>query len=136
MGYPSIKTIKNGLGYLLDKQWGIDGVLKAKQIRALIDGSLSPDKFPSVEKWIGECFNPPSRQEKVHLAINEILGGYGVEAIRDNRWDNHFYMDIGLVYVNMGDAYTPTVCYDTRKDQWIVSSWGDSVEKDIKRFDV
>jgi hypothetical protein len=66
-------------------------------------------------------------------AINEILGGYGVEQITDNQW-SEYWCDGGLLYVNMGDAYTCTVIYDTRKDRWIVGSWGDVVERNEKRF--
>lgn len=66
---------------------------------------------------------------------NEIMGGFGVESIRDNEWDRDYYADIGLLYVNMGDTYETTLIYDTRKDKWIVSSWGDIVERHPKRFE-
>ncbi len=65
--------------------------------------------------------------------ISELLGGHGVEPLRDNGWD-YYYCDIGLLYVNMGETYTPTVCYDTRLKKWIITSWGDFVEKHPRRF--
>jgi hypothetical protein len=56
-----------------------------------------------------------------------------VEQITDSQWDN-YWCDSGLLYVNMGATYTETICYDTRKDQWIVCPWGDIVERNEKRF--
>lgn len=124
--YPSIKTIKTRLSIDHDK---------ALQIRHLIDGRMSPDHYKSVKQWIAQCLNMPSRIERIHCAINEIMEGYGIEAIKDNQ-SSRYYSDTGLMYVNMGDTYTPTVIYDTRKSQWIVASWGNIVERSEKRFNV
>jgi hypothetical protein len=42
----------------------------------------------------------------------------------------------GLDYVNMGDTYDTTLIFDHRKGRFIVSSWGDIVERDrTGRFD-
>lgn len=122
--YPSVKTITQRLG--VSKK-------KAKEIRGLMEGDINPDDYESVKKWMQRCYYKPRRVERVMEAINEILGGYGVEQITDSQWDN-YWCDSGLLYVNMGDAYSPTICYDTRKDQWIVCPWGDIVERNEKRF--
>jgi hypothetical protein len=105
--YPSVKTITQRLSVSKEK---------AKEIRGLMEGDINPNDV-----------------ERVFEVINEILGGYGVEQITDSQWDN-YWCDGGLLYVNMGDAYSPTICYDTRKDQWIVCPWGDIVERNEKRF--
>ena len=122
----SIKTIEQRLN--------IDHT-KAAQIRGLLDGTIDPLTFQTVSNWVNQCYNLPSKNELIHAAINEILGGYGIEAIRDNKW-SHYHQDIGLTYVNMGDTYTMTVCYDTRSDKWILSSWGDIIERNEKRFNM
>ena len=77
--------------------------------------------------------NTHSRIDEALDAINKTLGGYGVEAIVDNGWDR-YYQDLGVLYVNMGDTYCQTVCYDTRKEKWMVCSWGDIVDGNQKRF--
>jgi len=121
----SVKTIEMRLGIDRDK---------AKEIRGLLSGTINPMSYRSAKKWFHECYSSPSKIELIHEAINEVLGGYGIEAIRDNQWSS-YHCDIGLVYVNMGDTYTPTVCYDTRKDKWFLSSWGDVVEAYPSRFE-
>ena len=69
--------------------------------------------------------------------INSLIGGMGVESVRGRPWINHYFQDINLLYVNKGDTYTPTIVYDTLKDIWYIgASWGDIVEKDMKRFDI
>lgn len=67
--------------------------------------------------------------------INELMRGYGVESVRDNQWGN-YYLDIGLLHVNMGDSYIPTVIYDTRSGRWSVCCLGDIIDGNRKRFDI
>ena len=56
-------------------------------------------------------------------AFNEILDGYGVEAIPEPG----NYHNACILYVNMGDTYFPTVCYHGGKYKY--RSWGDMVEQ-------
>ena len=117
---PSVKRIMNVLGDNLRKDYGNDAVNKAKLIRAYMEmGEISRDVRHPVDDALDN--------------INRILNGYGVEAIRDNQWAP-YYMDIGLLYVNMGDTYTGTVIFDTRSKRFIVSDWGTIVERNEKRF--
>ena len=111
---PSIKTIETRLMENLKKEY-TDVRYAARLIRWAMDESRNPDV--ALDK------------------INYFLKGYGVETIKDNGWDR-YYMDICLLYVNMGDTYIPTVIYDTRKDSWYVCSLGDIVERNEKRFNV
>ena len=116
MNYPSIKTIMIRLAEPLRKQDKHHPKIAAKIIRI--------------------CMQRAADYRKLDAAleeINKILGGYGVEVLTDNRWDK-YYSDCGVLYVNMGDTYAPTVCYDTRKERWMICSWGDLVEGDPKRF--
>lgn len=61
------------------------------------------------------------------------LGGHGVESIKDDGWEPH-YLDIGLLYVNMGDPYKPTLMFDTRTVRFLVGNWGDYIERHARRF--
>ena len=110
MSIPSIKTLE-------DRFPG-----KGKVIRGLMDGSIPPDAFSFVRDWERQCFHPPSDAENIMEAINEVLDGYGVEGVDlSERW-------ACFDYVNMGDAYSATVCYVPSEDRFIVTTWGDLVE--------
>lgn len=122
--YPSVKTIAQRLSVSKEA---------VAKIRGLMEGTENPDDYKSVKQWMQRCCYKPRKVERVMEAINEILGGYGVEQITDNQW-SEYWRDGGLLYVNMGDAYSPTICYDTRKDKWIVCPWGDIIERNEKRF--
>jgi hypothetical protein len=120
MNYPSIKTIETRLAEDLKKQGRYEPKRAARLIRALM-GSATCDRTGG------------QRPCDALEIINEILDGHGVAVLTDNEWDS-YYCNIGVEYVNMGDSYAPTVCYDTRKQRWMVCSWADLVEKDRKRF--
>jgi hypothetical protein len=115
---PSIKTIETMLADALEKEHGDNAHNIAMQIRAAIEKAVDPG---TVDAALDTC--------------NALLKCYGVEAIRDNQWDG-YYCDIGLLYVNMGDTYAATVVYDTRRDAFYITSWGDIVESETKRFDM
>ena len=112
---PSVKTIMCGLGDTLRKEYGDKAIVQAKNIRLAMQADWDPDNALD--------------------EINKILKGYGVEAIRDNDWASYF-CDIGLLYVNLGDTYIPTVVYDTRKKRFIITSWGNIIESNERRFNV
>ena len=73
-------------------------------------------------------------------AINDLLGLHGTEAIR-GEWQNGYWCDIVAAYCNTGDTYALTVIH-VRGERWneagkfIVSSWGDWVEKHGEKFGV
>lgn len=66
---------------------------------------------------------------------NDYMNAHGTESIRGREVVKH-YGDINLLYVNTGDTYYPTLIYDTYKQRFIVSSWGDLVETQPRRFDI
>lgn len=115
---PSKKTIESRLGDTLNHEYGNDIKLQVKQIRQIMENVRE-------YKDADDCLN----------TCNQILKGYGVEAIRDNNHSSYF-QDIGLLYVNMGETYTVTIVYDTRKYKFLVCSIGDIIEGNIKRFSV
>lgn len=76
-------------------------------------------------------------QEKVERAldiINYLLDGYGVEAVRGEYVDQ-YYLDVNILYINMGDTYVPTILYDTLECEFHARSWGDYVDQYPERFD-
>lgn len=97
-------------------------------VNYLLNGVLDPETFKSVQMWVAQCFNKPNSDELKLAAINEALGGYGVEAVRTSKWKNGRLCDILCSYVNLGDSYIPTVIHH-RKHGFMVASIGDVIEK-------
>jgi len=61
---------------------------------------------------------------------NELVGGYGVEAIRDeNYWESWWWKDTIALYVNMGDSYVPTILYDVNERNFRVACTADVIEE-------
>lgn len=103
---PSVKTIERDLA---------DCKEDAKEIRKIL------------ERW---CHRPEKMLEKV----NAFVGACGVEYLASA--DNDPYTGTGVHYVNMGDTYIPTLCYDALTDRIFISCWGDIVEKNPRRFEL
>jgi hypothetical protein len=113
---PSKKTIAVALGEVLRHEYG-DNI--TKQVATIKGLMTRANGYLTVDMALDN--------------INAILKGYGTEAARDNGW-NRYYQDIGLLYVNMGDTYITTVLYDTRKERFYVTSLGNIIESNQKRF--
>lgn len=104
---------------------------KGSEIRDLLIGNKGPNDYESVSSWVSKCYNPPSYQEKLEVALNEVLGGYGAEAL----WGRRVTVP-AAVYVNMGDTYITTLLFDYEKDTWYLTSWGDWIERNGKRYGI
>lgn len=120
MSFPSLSRIQERLGFGKDK---------AKRIRGLMDGSRGASQYESVKAWVRECLNSPPKIERVLMALNEELNGFGIESINaeDKRVDG-FWLDCVACYVNQGDTYDTTIVYDTERGSYYVTSYGDWVE--------
>ena len=73
-------------------------------------------------------------------AINAIMDGHGVEAIR-GEWQNGYWCDIVATYVNFGDTYDLTIvhvrgCVNGAPGRFIVTSWGDWVERNQRKYSI
>jgi hypothetical protein len=97
-------------------------------VNGILIGSIDPRTYSTVREWIDVCFYDPCSDELKINAINQVLEGYGIEAIRTSKWKNGYWCDILCNYVNMGDSYITTVIHH-RKHGFMVSSIGDVIEK-------
>jgi len=71
--------------------------------------------------------------DRVLDMANSMIGGYGVESAQDELyWESSYYGPIGLLYVNMGETYNVTLCYDTHKRIMFIGSMGDWVESKMR----
>lgn len=109
----------------------IDGI-KLILAKKIVNNEMDSDElelFESNQHWIKHCFNRPNDNELSMNALNELLEGHGIEAIRnENAYVNRYYSDCIGTYVNMGDTYINTIVYDTESNEYILTSWGDFYE--------
>jgi hypothetical protein len=64
--------------------------------------------------------------------VNNFLGLHGKEYIASRQDD--MFNALGISYVNTGDSYANTLCYDHKSGRIFISSWGDIVENNPRRF--
>lgn len=118
MNYPSVKTLVTALRITEEQAKLVRGVMM-KQVRVTDNGL-----FPETNKWLRLCFNPPSGHDLRMSALNEVIGGFGVEVLGDV---NNYPPDIQAEYINTGDTYSATIIY--RDGRYFVGCWGDLAEK-------
>lgn len=107
-------------------------VEQAATIKGIIKGNIDPEGFKSVQSWVAQCYNKPSKLELKLEAINEVLEGFGIEYIESSNDD--FNDSQGLSYVNLGDTYVNTVIFDHSDNTWNYCSWGDIVEENQENY--
>src|SRR5258708_1760228 len=116
MRYPSVETIAKGLAIDLDQ---------ARRIRGLIDGTGATRCYLSVHEFEKRSLSPSRRLDRVMIALNAELYGFGDEPIRASDYWHSYFGDIVAIYINNGDTYGVTMLYDIRRDSWYVTSYGD-----------
>jgi len=86
---------------------------------------------PGTVKYVRSMYSDPYRSHMWRVtvalhAINEVVGGYGVEALGP---------DVGGMqpppyeYINMGDTYAATLIYSRQTNTLSIGSWGDIAER-------
>lgn len=133
MNAPSKKALMGAL-YEVDEK-------KAERIRAIIKGTLDPETDPDTFKgtchWLSQCHHRPSDVEIKMAALNDLLECFGVESVSiEGAWVNRYYGDTIALYCNGGDTYHTTLLYDTEKERFIISSWGDFYERAERKYKV
>lgn len=106
----------------------------AFRIRGIVKGTINPDNpemFPKTDRWIRQCYNRPDDVSLQLSALNELIGGYGVEGLGKN--DRAPYTP-PFEYINTGDTYNATIIRDNRKGRFFISDWGTVVETHPRLF--
>lgn len=88
------------------------------------------EKVPATEAYVRSMYSDPYRSgiwrvTVVLHAINEIVGGYGVEGLGPGRSGDQAPP---YEYINFGDTYATTLIYDRDKDRLYIGDWGSIVE--------
>ena len=114
MNLPSVKTLQARLFISRDK---------ARAVRAAMEHYRRGD-------YDNSNAHPSFAVYEVMQDIDKILETCGVEYIHGSGNDSMQ----GLYYCNTGDTYKTTVVFDEKTERFRVSSWGDIVEKQERRF--
>jgi len=100
----------------------------AEKVSGLMRGNIDPFTFESVKTLDRQSYHPQEKYMNVMTALNELLEGCGVEFVSlGDDSDPRFFW--GIEYVNFGDTYAPTICYNTQERKYTLSSWGDIAEQ-------
>lgn len=96
------------------------------QLRELIDRHC-----PMTERYHRSCHGNPFTTEiwRVTMAlhaINDLMGGFGVEAFGSKRRGDYAP---SFEYINYGDPYETTLIYQRSFDVLRIACWGDIAEK-------
>jgi hypothetical protein len=95
---------------------------KEFEIGKVLRGEIDPLWFLSVREWADDYHGEPEDWLLKLQAIDLIMEESGVEdLIEDGK-------PIAS-YVNNGDTYKPTVVYDHKKEEFLITSWGDFYEE-------
>jgi hypothetical protein len=86
-----------------------------------------------LKQAISDAHDHESVDAALDLA-NELMGAHGVEAIRGDYHVDRYYFDTVALYVNTGDSYTGTLLYETDRDRFLVTSWGEWVERNERKY--
>lgn len=93
---------------------------------------------PSVARALAsEMKSAAGDEEAVDRALenaNATIHGYGIEPINGDYHVDNYYFDIVALYVNTGDTYNATVLYETEKEKFLVTTMGDWVERNERRY--
>jgi hypothetical protein len=97
---------------------------EAALVLGLIRGEIDPDNgelFPKTKAWIHSSYNRPNRHALRMSALNEVLGGSGVEAELGDSLTEAI-----IEWINTGDTYSPTITF--RGGKYRLETMGDAVE--------
>lgn len=83
--------------------------------------------IPNLRVLLEDWKNRSVRSREMMDQADTILDGHGVEHLRSVNGRAEAY------YVNMGDAYTPTIILDVKKHRVEATDWGSWVEKEERR---
>lgn len=98
----------------------------ALTIVKLCNGTIAPDSFEGAQKRLKECYNAPSNTDLILNAVNDLIGGFGVEGTPYT--DGAIYDEDFISYINFGDTYATTILYDPGQNKFIIDSWGNVYE--------
>ena len=101
----------------------------ARTVSRLVHGKAHPCEVSTVcDRWVSRCILYPDIHEQILCAINQLIGGYGIEALWEDDEKRWSCDRPDSLYVNTGDTYTATVLWD-RERGYQLTTIGDWMEE-------
>ena len=98
----------------------------AERVRGLMTGEVDPLTSCEVQSWLRRNCCAARWSEVIMYAINEALGGYGVEAV-GGASQGGYWQNIRATYCNVGASYKTTVLRCSQQGRFLLTSVGDYV---------
>jgi len=98
---------------------------KGAEIRALLKGEKKTREYKSVQELMARCYHKPDYAYRLGTALNEILDGFGWEALHK---EGNPSGDPIAEYVNLGDTYTTTLVRKCDTGTVMITDWGSFAE--------
>lgn len=132
MSIPTVSQIKREISWLNKLHLGVDQA--ARIVRQAIEYAETGRMGAALERYVEEnrIYQRGDRRDHALSIMNKALETFGVEYIasRQDTYNN----GEGLQYLNTGDPYIETIIYDEGMGTWLISTYGDLVEKHPERF--
>jgi len=114
----------------------IPSVKRIKEWFNLDHSSKDPDADAEKIRQLLQKSHGSKEAEKTLQKIDKIVDGFGVETIRGDTIIDYYFRDIVAFYINTGDTYSPTLLYKTETGTWLLTTWGDWVERNDSKYKI
>jgi hypothetical protein len=94
----------------LAKAWKLSDETAEKILAVCKMNTKELDEF--IEKEEMAIYTSSHRKEMILQVVNKLSESYGIEDIRDTRFDHRYFGNAVASYVNTGDSYTLTLVWD------------------------
>lgn len=106
---------------------------QGKQLRRILDADAATaltltHVYPKVAEWYRMCYSKPKTLDLQFQLLDAELEGYGDEAIF--KPGSH---QPDAEYINLGDTYNTTLLYDHLAQRWMVTTYGDWIERQERK---
>lgn len=99
-----------------------------------VDAAALSAALKEARTWSHDPVELAGAADQALELADKLLSGHGVEPIRGDYQVDRYYYDVVALYVNMGDTYNTTLLYETENERFLVTSWGDWVEKNERKY--
>ena len=138
LGSKAAQTVQNALRKVLnpiDMKESLDESSRPRESDYTAIDNVTDDKAAHLAAIVRDAGYSGGGIENAMEQANDVIDGFGVEAIKGDG-PGGYWQDTVLLYVNLGDTYDTTLCYDTNKKRFFVGDWGGWVEEFGDRYKV